>query len=412
MPNFPRYLQPKIEEALQDTPVVCLLGARQVGKSTLCRKLSSERVYLTFDDASVLQAAKDDPAGFVQNLPEYVTLDEVQRVPELLFAIKAEVDRNRKPGRFLLTGSANLMLLPRVKESLAGRIEILHLHPLTEAEKESTPPVFLQRLFTQALSASIKGEQKEIHGIAERVCRGGFPEPNTRTPHRARQWFNQYLQTIVQNDIRDIANIRDEDEMLKLAELLSLRTGNLLNTSSIATDLKIRRETTDKYISILEHLFLFYRLPAWHNNAAKRLIKAPKIHIADSGLASRLNRLKAEEWQHYSTPFGPILESFVIQQIRALTEWLDDPVHLSYYRDKDQVEVDLVIEHNRDTYGIEIKKAISIQEKDGEGLRRLADQADKHFKGGVLIYCGNNALPLKTKNCMAVPLDWLWRNDI
>ncbi|WP_252178193.1 ATP-binding protein [Endozoicomonas sp. 4G] len=412
MTFFPRYLQPKINEALQDTPVVCLLGARQVGKSTLCRELSPERAYLTFDDSSVLQAAKDDPAGFVQNLPEYVTLDEVQRVPELLFAIKAEVDRNRKPGRFLLTGSANLMLLPRVKESLAGRIEILHLQPLTEAEKESIPPVFLQRLFTQTLSASIKGEQKEIHGIAERVCQGGFPEPNTHTPHRARQWFNQYLQTIIQNDIRDIANIRDEDKMLKLAELLSLRTGNLLNISSIATDLKIRRETTDKYISILEHLFLFYRLPAWHNNAAKRLVKAPKIHIADSGLATMLDRLKAEEWRDYSTPFGPVLESFVIQQIRAQTEWLDDPVHLSHYRDKNKVEVDLVIEYNRDIYGIEIKKAISIQEKDGEGLRCLADQAGERFKGGVLIYCGNNALPLKTENCMAVPVDWLWRNDI
>lgn len=191
-----------------------------------------------------------------------------------------------------------------------------------------------------------------------------------------------------------------------------MRTGNLLNTNSIATDLKMRRETTDKYISILEHLFLVYRLPAWHNNQAKRLIKAPKLHLVDSGLAATLNNLKAEQWHNLATNFGPILESFVIQQIRAQAEWLDEPPRLSHYRDKDQAEVDLVIEQGRDVYGIEVKKAVSIQEKDGEGLKRLAHQAGKHFKGGVLFYCGNNALPLKTEHCVAAPIDWLWRHDL
>jgi len=210
-----------MEEALLDTPVVCLLGARQVGKSTLCQQLAPKRTYLTLDDHTTLQVAQRDPSGFIQSLPEYVTLDEVQRAPEVLFAIKAEVDRNRKPGRFLITGSANLLLLPKVKESLAGRIEILHLHPLTELEKEQGQPVFLQKMLSQQFAASITSSQLELSGIAERVCNGGYPEPNTRAPNRARQWFKQYLQTIIQNDVKNIANIRDEDELLHLTKLLA-----------------------------------------------------------------------------------------------------------------------------------------------------------------------------------------------
>lgn len=411
MSLLPRHIQPKLQEALSDTPVVCLLGPRQVGKSTLCQHAMPERHYLTFDDHAILAAAQQDPTGFIQSLPEQVTLDEIQRAPELILAIKAEVDRNRRPGRFLLTGSANLLLLPKVKESLAGRVEILHLHPLTELEKELHPPVFLEALFTGQLKPRITQAQHALPGIAERVCQGGYPEPNTRTASRARQWFRQYLKTIIQNDVKDIANIRDEDELFRLAELLALRTGNLLNTSSIATDLKIRRETAEKYLGILEHLFLVYRLPAWHSNQSKRLVKAPKLHLVDSGIATYMNNLKPTDWHSLLTNFGPVLESFVIQQIRAQAEWMEEPIHLSHYRDKDQVEVDLVIEHGRDVYGIEVKKAVSIQAKDGEGLKRLAAQAGKHFKGGVLLYCGNNTLPLSTEYCLAVPMDRLWCSE-
>nr|WP_289118365.1 ATP-binding protein [Idiomarina sp.] len=388
-----------------------MLGPRQVGKSTLCHQVASDRHYLTFDDHAILTAAQQDPTGFIQSLPEQVTLDEIQRVPELILAIKAEVDRNRQPGRFLLTGSANLLLLPKVKESLAGRVEILHLHPLAELEKEQNKPAFLEALFSGKLKPRITQAQQELLGIAERVCQGGYPEPLTRSASRARQWYRQYLQTIIQNDVKDIANIRDEDELLRLAELLALRTGNLLNTSSIATDLKMRRETAEKYISILEHLFLVYRLPAWHSNQAKRLVKAPKLHLIDSGLAAFMNNVKPAEWHDYSSDFGPLLESFTIQQIRTQAEWLEDPIRLSHYRDKDKIEVDLVIEQGRDVYGIEVKKAASIQAKDGEGLKRLAAQAGKNFKGGVLLYCGNNALPLQTENCIAAPMTWLWQSD-
>ena len=411
MTLHPRYLQPKIEEALQDTPVVCVLGARQVGKSTLCQQVTPKRTYLSFDDQATLTAARQDPTGFIQSLPDHVTLDEIQRAPELMLAIKAEVDSNRKPGRFLLTGSANLLLLPKVKESLAGRIELLYLQPLTEAEKHHTQSDFLPRLINQDIELSIIENQREIEGLANIICTGGYPEPNTRPQHRARLWFQQYLQTIIQNDVNDIANIRNEDELQRLAEMLALRTGSLLNTNRLANDLKMQRETTEKYLSILEHLFLIYRLPAWHNNQSKRLVKTPKIHWVDSGMASMLNNLKASDWHNFSTDFGPILEGFVIQQIRAQAGWLDEPVRLSHYRDKDQVEVDLVVEQGHNVWGIEVKKAVSIQAKDGEGLQRLAKKAGKHFKGGALIYSGNNCLPLKTTNCYAVPINWLWQSS-
>ena len=409
MSLHPRYLQPSIEAALKDTPVVCILGPRQVGKSTLSQQLAPKRAYLTFDDVAILTAAKQDPTGFVQGLPTHVTLDEVQRAPELLQAIKAEVDRNRAPGRFLLTGSANLLLLPKVKESLAGRVEIFYLQPLTEAEKNHRKPDFLSRLLAQKIKPEISQAQAAIGDVADRLCAGGYPEPNTRTPARARSWYKQYLQTIIHNDVKDIAAIRDEDELQRLAELLALRTANLLNVNSLAGDVGMRRETTDKYITLLEHLFLLRRLPAWHNNRSKRLVKTPKVHWVDSGLAAMLNSLSPKDWNDYSTDFGPLLESFVIQQVTAQADWLEDPIQLSHYRDKDQVEVDLVIEQGRSVWGIEVKKAASIQPKDGEGLQRLATQAGSAFKGGALIYCGNNCLPLKTANCYAIPISWLWQ---
>lgn len=412
MKLHPRFLQAKVEEALRDTPVVWILGSRQVGKTTLAQQLPGPRTYLNFDDGGILAAAKQDPTGFIQGLPEQVTLDEVQRAPELMPAIKAEVDRNRKPGRFLLTGSANLLLLPKVKESLAGRVEILQLHPLTQQEKHHQTSSFLSALLTNQINPRVISEQRAIAGVAEVLCAGGYPEPNTRGEARARQWYKQYLKTIIQNDVKDIAAIRNEDELQRLAEMLALRTANLLNIASLAGSLGIRRETAEKYVSILEHLFLVKRLPAWHINQAKRLVKTPKIHWADSGLAAVLNNIEATDWQDYSTNFGPLLESFVVQQITAQAGWLDDDLRFSHYRDKDQVEVDLVIEQGRKVWGIEVKKAASIQSKDGAGLNRLAAQAGSAFQGGILFYCGNNCLPLAQKKCYAVPIDWLWQQPV
>lgn len=406
---YPRHIGPLLLEALADTPVVCLLGPRQTGKTTLARQLAPARAYITFDDATLLDAARRDPTGFVQSLPSPVTLDEVQRVPELLPAIKATVDRQRTPGRFLLTGSANLLLLPNIQESLAGRMEVLNLYPLSEREKQRGQHSLLEQLLAGTIQPGIAHEQMLIEGVAEAVCQGGYPEPNTRTAARARQWHRQYLNAIIQRDVKDIAAIRDEAEMLRLMEMLAHRTAGLLNVSNLAAELGMRRDTTEKYLTILERLFLVRRVPAWHRNESKRLVKTPKIHVIDSGLTATLRGLKAENWNDYSTDFGPVLESFVVQQLMCEASWMDADLRFFHYRDKDQVEVDLVIERGKEVWGVEVKKSASIQPKDGAGLCRLASQAGKQFKGGILLYTGNNYLPLAQENCFAVPMDALWK---
>lgn len=408
----PRYLQQLVLDALSDTPVVCILGPRQVGKTTLARQLEPGRTYVSFDDSTMLAAARYDPLGFVAGLPERVTLDEVQRVPELLPAIKLSVDNDRRPGRFILTGSANLLLLPNVQESLAGRMEVIYLNPLSEQEKHHSHFSLLEALLTNQIRPAISGIQPPVTGIAEAVVGGGYPEPNTRTEARARQWYRQYLNAIIQRDVQDIANIRDSDELLRLLQLIALRTGNLINISNLMQDIGLQRDTISRYLSVLERLFLVRTLPAWHRNAAKRLIKAPKIHIIDSGLGCSLTGLKTADWNKPDNAFGGMLESFVVQQLICQSGWCDSELRFSHYRDKDQLEVDLVIEQDDRLWGVEVKKSASIQGRDARGLARLAEQAGRSWQGGILLYTGTSTLPLADiPNAFAVPMNQLWQKD-
>lgn len=404
---YPRNIESVLKAALTDTPVVCLLGPRQVGKTTLVQGLRPKKAYISFDDPDLLDAAKNDPIGFVQGLPNPVILDEVQRVPEIMLAIKTVVDNRRIPGQFILTGSANLLLLPKVQESLAGRMEVVHLNPLSEMEKQRSKYSLLEEMLAGKIKTGISTKQGVVKKLPEAICSGGYPEPNTRSAARARQWFKQYLNAIIQRDVKSIAAIRDENELLRLIELLAYRTARLLNISQLSNELGIDRATVEKYLSVLERLFLIRRLPAWHRNNAKRLIKAPKVHVIDSGLTAMLNRLTIEDWQSHSTEFGAILESFAVQQLICQAGWIDDDLKFSHYRDKDQVEVDLVIEQGRKLWAVEVKRAASLQDKDGRGLARIAAQAGNNFQGGILLYSGVNCLPLKIDKCYAVPLDRL-----
>ena len=412
-PDFiPRHLTPMLREALADTPVVCLLGPRQCGKSTLVRHCDPDRAYINLDDRNFLALAQRDPEGFVDELPERVAIDEIQRAPELLLAIKRSVDARRSPGRFLLTGSANLLQLPRLADSLAGRMECLYLHPLTEAEKEGAPGYFLKLWRAGKLAKTVpQGRTPSASALPARLVEGGYPEACARGPKRARRWQQQYLQSIIERDIQDLADIRDGQEVARLLEYLSHQTASLLNVSATAKALGHTRPTIERYLGVLEKLFLIRRLPAWHSNRGKRLVKTPKIHVRDSGLAATLADLRPEHWNPERTRFGHLLESFVVEQMLAMGGWNDDEPRFWHYRDKDQVEVDLVMELGGQVWGIEVKAAATVQERDGHGLRRLAEVAGRRFGGGLVFYDGDVVLPIERElNIYAAPIAALWKH--
>ncbi len=408
-PLLPRGIQNAMKDAMKDTPVVCLLGPRQCGKSTLARSFDPGRLYLSLDDVDLLAAATRDPKGFIGQLPDTVTLDEIQRAPDLLLTIKRTVDENRRPGRFLLTGSANLLQLPHLPDSLAGRMECLYLHPLTEAEKSWSPGLFLSKWLNQSLSDNtLREDTMAPSTLPGRIVAGGYPEPQGRSPVRARQWHRQYLSSVIDRDIHDVARVRDSEEVARLLEILSHQTGNLLNISSIANDLRLDRQTVERYVSILERLFLVRRLAPWHRNSAKRLIKTPKIHLVDSGLASSLSGISSGDWLTRRDKFGHLLESFVLQQLIAQAGWTDPDLRFWHYRDKDQVEVDVVMTRGSKVWGVEIKASATLHHSDGNGLRRLAAQSGNDFQSGIIFYDGSTILQLDGPKILAVPLKFLW----
>ena len=382
---------------------------RQSGKTTLAQQLAPRRRFVSLDEPSYYRTAVEDPAGLVASLPEAVTVDEVQRAPGLLPVIKHAVDRDRRPGRFLLTGSANLLLTPTVTESLAGRMEIVQLHPLTESEKDRRPGGFLNALLAGALEPGIRPrEETPGPSLAERLVAGGYPEPLARTPRRARQWHRQYLRSIVERDMRDVARVRDVSGIGRLLELLALRSAELFNASGLANDLGLRRETVEHYVAVLERLFLVRRLPAWRRNPANRLVASPKVHFLDSGLAATLGGLTADHWLSGRDRMGHLLESFVVQQLVAQAAWTDPDLRFWHYRDKDRVEVDVVVTRGAKTWGIEVKAGSSIGSGDGRGLRRLADRCGDDFESGVLLYAGRDVLPVGDRRMLAVPVSELW----
>lgn len=398
-----------VEAALTDTPVVAVLGPRQAGKSTLVRQLAPERPFYDLDVAPFGETAAADPGGFIDGLPAVVTLDEVQRVPELLRAIKVSVDRDRRPGRFLLTGSANLLLLPQLSDSLAGRMEVVYLHPLTEAEKNRAGGRFLETFLAGGLRPELRpAEGSTSAELVGRLLQGGFPEAVSRTVERARVWHRQYLEAVMERDVRDVAKVRDVDDLRRVLELLASQSASLLNVSNVSRTLGIARVTVDHYLEVLRRLFLIRLLPAWHRSPSKRLVKASKIHLLDSGLTAMMMDLQEADWNSRRELFVNLLESMVLQQLVAQAGWTDPALRFWHYRDKDQVEVDCVITRGSRVWGVEVKASQSVGPGDCKGLRRLAEQAGGDFAGGIVFYSGSSVLPLCGGAFLAVPLSKMW----
>tara|TARA_R110000868_G_scaffold10639_4_gene51655 strand:- start:57928 stop:59169 length:1242 start_codon:yes stop_codon:yes gene_type:complete len=408
--NFKRYTIKSIQEALLDTPVVFIMGPRQSGKTTIVRHLiNDDWTYVNLDNETQLNLIKEDPIGFINNLTTRQTaIDEIQRCPELLIAIKRSVDENREAGRFLLTGSANAMLFPQVADSLAGRIEVIKLEPLSECEIHSTAPQFFDKLLNQDI-ASIKPNSLNQTSTIERIVTGCFPEPVRRSSEKRKQaWYKQYVNALVSKDLNDIEHIEQPDKMLDLVKLSAYYSGKLINFSEIGNKLDLSHVSVKKYLSLLEQLFLLKPLPAWHSNESKRLIKTPKLHLSDTGLNCAIRDIDANYLTQHRDEMGNLLESFVINELQKQAAWYNKSLNFYHYRDKDKVEVDCIIENARgDTYAVEVKASATLTQKDFSGLKRFKELAGDTFKTGIVIYDGEQ-ISAFGDNLFAVPLSTLW----
>jgi len=406
---IPRLLAPLVKEALADSPAVLIHGPRQCGKSTLARMVgeSDGYRYVSFDDDPVRAAAMTDPPGFVAELPNRVILDEVQRVPELFRAIKAEVDRQRTPGRFLLTGSANVLLVPALADSLAGRMAILRLHPLAQCEQERRTPRFLGALFAGRFRTKLADRLGSE--LEERIVAGGYPEALARrTAQRRRAWYRDLVETQIQRDVRDLSRIRSLNTLPRLVALASSHTATLLNVSDLAAPFQLSRQTIHDHLALLEGVFLLHRLPPWHGNRLSRLVKTPKLHMGDTGVACTLQALSATVLRESREALGGLLETFVLQELRRQAAASEEPMEFFHYRDRDRYEVDIVVERGAHSVaGVEVKAAASVSERDLRGLRKLQKASGDRFAHGVVLYDGEATIPFD-ETFHAVPLRALW----
>jgi len=410
-PLFDRFSEIILQEALLDTPVVLIHGARQCGKTTLAQSTGGQLDYhyISFDNDNQLQAAKTDPVGFVHSLPDKTILDEIQRVPELFTSIKASVDQNRQPGRFILTGSANVLLLPKLADSLAGRMEIIHLRPLACCEIAGVKPTFFAQLFNASFHTEIKQNSYRRLGetLANNICQGGYPAAIARTTAKRQiAWYRDYISTIIQRDIQDIASIKNLDILPKLLALAASQTAQLFNAADLAAPFSISRPTIRDYLSLLEQIFLIEQLQPWHSNRLSRLIKTPKMHLTDTGIVCSLLGVNSKTLWQDKTLLGQLLETFVYQELRKQADWHEQELQFYHFRNKDKVEVDIIIQQGQQLAGIEVKASATVTPNDFKGLRKLKEICGEKFAAGVVFYDGDSILPFGER-LFAVPIHYL-----
>ncbi len=407
MSEYQRVVTHRVAESLSDTPVTLIVGPRRCGKTTLVRSMiQSGRTYITLDDQTALAAAQSDPGGFIRGL-DCAIIDEIQRAPELLLAIKKSVDEDYRPGRFLLTGSANVMTLPRVADSLAGRMETLYMLPLLQAEINGTSPTFLDHLFAGTLPR---------HGVAtlgdalvHRVLCGGFPEAIARDSERRRQdWLREYLTSILTRDLRDIAEIEKMTELPKFVRLLAEFSGQLVNYSALGASIAVNYKTAQRYLELLEKVFLIVPLPPWYTNTLKRITKTAKLHFLDSGVLAAVRGLTFARVKADRAEFGSLLETFVFSEIRRLMTGSYLRLTPYHFREQQRHEVDIVLQRDDGMIvGIEIKASATVKSSDFAGLRSLEAACGDRFAYGVVLYDSDTMIPFSDR-LAAVPLSRLW----
>lgn len=411
--GYDRYLAPRIAGALRRSPVVLIVGARQVGKSTLARSLGTQagRRYITLDDLGQLSLARSDPAGFIDSLRGPVTIDEVQRAPDLLLAIKAAVDRDRTPGRFLLTGSADVLMLPAVSETLAGRMEVFTLWPLSESEIASGHGGFVDAAFSGPIDGAPPGIGRER--LIAMLVRGGYPEVIARAPGEDREaWFRGYVETVVQREVAELSQLERLADIPRALTVLAGRAGGLLNLADISRSLAIPYTTLRRYLALLEHTFLIRLVLPWSTNMASRVVKSPKITFGDSGLLAYLQGI--DEARLHAEPHlvGPVLESFVVGELTRQIGWSERRPQLMHLRTAGGLEVDVVMEDRAGRLvAIEVKATATPRPADMKGLRRLSESAGDRLVQGILLHTGAERIAL-SERLVALPISALWETPV
>lgn len=408
---YPRYIRPLFLEALKDSPVTLIHGPRQCGKTTLARMVGGKKYkYITFDNDVAAEAAKIDPIGFVNSLPDRVILDEAQKAPKIFSSVKRAVDRRREPGRFILTGSANILRMSKLSDSLAGRMRILRLRPLAQGELTGKKSRFLDRLFKGKFKNRVKGKEAKISfsRLADQIVMGGYPAAIARpSGRRQSNWYRDYVEILTQKDASDLARIRSIDILPRLLSLTAAQTSQLVNFSNLASAFQISRPTICDYVALLEQMFFLERLPPWHSSRSRRFVKTPKLHLGDSGLACSLLGVSPLSLKEDRPLFGQIFETFVFQELRKQASFHKQHHDFFHYRDKKGHEVDIVIERDQLAAGLEVKLSSTVSSSDFKGLRKFGKTAGKRFAGGAILYNGDICASFGDK-LFAVPLSFLW----
>jgi hypothetical protein len=405
-PVYGRHQVSPILEAFRDTPAVLIAGGRQTGKTTLVRALGASPVgarYLTLDDVTVREAVRRDPEAFLADLDGPAILDEVQQAPELFPALRREIDRDRRPGRFLLTGSAHVLAAPEIARALVGRLEMITLWPLSQGEIEGVREGFVDAVFRSSLPRVQAGEGRAA--IWKRVLRGGFPEAVGRRGTRAAAWFDSYVDLLLMRDVRDLARIEGATLLPRLVELLAARAGTIPNVAELSRSAGVPQSTLKRYLALLEAVFLVARIPAWSANATKRLARSPKLIFTDSGLLAHVGRIAPDA---DGGAAGPLLECFVAAELLKQIGWCGNRVRLHHFRTSAGHEVDFVLEDERGRLvGIEVKSRTSVTRADLRGMDALAEAAGETFHRGIVLYMGSEAVAFGSR-LHALPVDALW----
>ena len=403
MKYLKRAIRKELDEYLKYFPVLLISGARQVGKSTLALHLGIEN-YITLDDINIYEMAKNDPKGFIESLDKPVIIDEAQRLPQLMITIKEHIDKKRINGEFVLTGSASLQGFKDISDSLAGRIGIVKLYPLSLKEKSQKEENIID-IFSSSLDSYILKKYKS--DIAQHLLDGGYPEMLKIDSQKAKYlWFSSYIRTYIESDARELTNIRNLDKFIKMYRLCMIRSGNMFNKNELQKEAGLDNRTFDSYFAVMEHTYQLQKLQPFFKNQLKRLIKTPKIYATDTGVLTHLLQINSKEELEKSHYRGDIIETFIYDELLKANSSALKKVGLFYYRTSDKKEIDFILDYGEKIIAIEIKTSKSISKSDFKHIYHLQKEIPDSFDKGIVLYGGDSFLRLDEK-MYAVPFGFL-----